>query len=160
MTLEIRTGELEVASCILLATAEQLQVRGQALWPLASLTPERLLRYYPQDTWRVGYLDGQAVGTYNLLEADRWFWPDDPPGQARYLHKLGVHPAWQGRGLAHRLLSEAEAECRVLGLEYLKLDTALDRPQLQHLYESYGFARAGEAQYKATRVIRYLLPLR
>jgi ribosomal protein S18 acetylase RimI-like enzyme len=48
----------------------------------------------------------QATAT-QLQVRGRTLWPDDPPGEALYLHKLAVHPSAQGQGLAHTLLREA-----------------------------------------------------
>ena len=51
-------------------------------------SPERLARHYPASTWHVAWRDGAAVGAFSLLDTDPPFWPDDPPGEALYLHKL------------------------------------------------------------------------
>ena len=157
MDLTFTRGDLGAASAVLTATAAQLLERGEPLWPLPSLTPERLTRHYPPQGWRVAWQRGEAVGTYVLLEADPLFWPDDPPGQARYLHKLGIHPAAQGRGLAHALLAEAARETREAGGAFLRLDTAATRPKLRALYESAGFRAVDEVTVKGFRVVRYEL---
>lgn len=96
-------GDLDAASALLIQVAQDRVERGEELWPPRSLTPERLERHYPRPGWRVAWHGGEAVGAYVLLGADPLFWPDDPPGEAAYLHKLGVHPGWQGRGLSHTL---------------------------------------------------------
>jgi len=140
---------------VLTASAARLLERGEPLWLLPSLTPERLLRYYPPESWRVAWSGEQAVGTFALLDADLLFWPEDPPGEARYLHKLGVHPDAQGRGLAHRLLDEAARETREAGCLFLRLDTAAARPKLRALYESAGFRAVDERTVKGFFVVRY-----
>lgn len=131
---------------MLVATANALVERGQTLWPPHTLTPERLLRYYPAHTWRVARQAGQALATCCLLDADPLFWPDDSPGMALYLHKLGVVPEAQGRGLAQHMLAFAVHETRERGLPLLKLDTAAERTKLRHLYTTYGFQEVGEKQ--------------
>ena len=100
-------GDVEAASAVLLVTAEALIERGQPLWPLASLTPQRLLRHYPLESWRVAWHGEQPVAAYSLLPSDPLFWPDDAPGEALYLHKLGVVPQCQGQGLAQGMLRRA-----------------------------------------------------
>lgn len=152
-------GDLEAASGVLTATATRLAERGELLWPLPSLTPERLLRHYPPESWRVAWRGEQAVGTFALLDADPLFWPEDPPGEARYLHKLGVHPDAQGQRLAHRLLDEAARETREAGCAFLRLDTAAARPKLRALYESGGFRAVDERTVKGFFVVRYELAL-
>ncbi|GAA5512980.1 hypothetical protein Dcar01_01704 [Deinococcus carri] len=152
-------GDLAAASAVLTATASRLAERGEALWPLASLTPERLAQHYPAEGWRVAWQGGQAVGTFVLLDRDALFWPEDPPGEALYLHKLGIHPDAQGQGLAHRLLTEAARETREAGCAFLRLDTAASRPKLRALYESAGFRAVDEREVKGFRVVRYELPV-
>lgn len=159
MGLTFTRGDLGAASGVLIAAATRLQERGEALWPLPRLTPERLLRHYPLESWRVAWRGGQATGTFALLDADPLFWPDDPPGEARSLHKLGVHPGAQGQGLARLLLEEAARETRESGCTFLRLDTAADRPKLRALYGAAGFRAVDEREVKGLRVARYELPL-
>lgn len=152
--LQYTTGDIEAASGVLCAAATRLIERGEPLWPLETLSPSRLLRYYPQPSWRVAWRAGQAVGTYSLLKADPYFWPDDPPGQALYLHKLGVHPVAQGQGLAHDLLQYAAEEARQSGRPYLRLDTAVDRHKLRQLYRTCGFDEVDEVRVGPYLVVR------
>lgn len=153
-------GDLATASGILTATASRLAERGEPLWPVPSLSPERLTRHYPPESWRVAWRGEQAVGTFALVDRDPLFWPEDPPGEARYLHKLGVHPDAQGQGLAHMLLAEAVRETRGAGCAFLRLDTAATRPKLRALYEGAGFRAVDEREVKGFHVVRYELPLR
>lgn len=157
--LSFTRGDIGAASGVLTATAARLTQRGEPLWPLPGLTPERLLRHYPLEAWRVAWRGGQAVGTFALLETDALFWPDDPPGEALYLHKLGVHPAAQGQGLARLLLDEAAGETRQTGRAFLRLDTAANRPKLRALYEAAGFRAVDEREVKGFVVVRYELRL-
>lgn len=145
-SLQFTVGDVDAASTVLLASANHLITRGQTLWPPESLTPLRLLRHYPQHSWRVAWLNGEAVGAYSLLNHDPLFWPDDLPGQATYLHKLGVVPERQGQGLSRAVLQHAVQETRGAGRLWLKLDTASDRPKLRHLYTTFGFQEVGERQ--------------
>ncbi|MBZ9712769.1 GNAT family N-acetyltransferase [Deinococcus multiflagellatus] len=152
------TGDLQAAAGVLQASAAQLEAQGQALWPLASLTPERLARHYPAGGWQVAWRAGQAVGTYCLLDRDPPFWPDDPPGEALYLHKLAVHPAAQGSGLSTLLLADARARTQAAGRPWLKLDTAANRPALRALYERAGFVPCGEREVFGFRVVLFRQP--
>ena len=139
-------GDVEAASAVLLVTAEALIERGQPLWPLASLTPQRLLRHYPLESWRVAWHGEQPVAAYSLLPSDPLFWSDDAPGEALYLHKLGVVPQCPGQGLAQVMLRRAVQETRERQRHWLKLDTASNRQKLRDLYTSIGFAEVGEKQ--------------
>lgn len=155
--LDFTWGDVQAASDVLVASARDLVERGAALWPPETLTVPRLLRHYPQDTWRVARLDGQAVAAYCLLDSDPLFWPSDQPLAALYLHKLAVHPAWQGHRLAERMLDDAVQDTRRRGIAWLKLDTATQRPKLRAIYENYGFQNVGRREVRGFDVTLYEL---
>lgn len=158
--LTFTSGDDGAASGVLIAAALHLKARGEPLWPEASLTPERLARYYPQEGWRVAWRGGVALGCLCLLDVDPLFWPDDPPGEALYLHKLAVHPDARGQGLSALLLREAARETRERGRNWLKLDTATGRPKVRAIYETFGFQDAGQRTVKGFDVTLYRLPVR
>lgn len=150
-------GDVETASRVLTASAARLAALGMPLWPVSSLTPERLTRQYPAHSWRVAWRDGVAVGTFTLLPEDPLFWPEAAPGEAFYLHKLGVHPEAQGRGLSALLLEDAVRETREAGVPLLRLDTAAGLPKLRALYEAAGFRAVDERHVRGFHVVRYEL---
>ncbi len=152
-------GELPAAAGVVAATARHQEALGRTLWPPESVTPERLARHYPAPSWHVAWREGRAVGAFSLLDADPPFWPDDPPGEALYLHKLAVHPTCQGQGLAHTLLEHAVQVTRESGRPWLKLDTAANRPALRRLYETFGFEPVDEREVFGFRVVLYRLPV-
>lgn len=158
-SLTFTSGDVGAASGVLIASAQALAARGEALWPPESLTPERLARHYPPGGWRVAWQADVAVGCYVLLDRDPLFWPEDPPGEALYLHKLAIHPAAQGRGLAGALLDDAAAQARAVGRGWLRLDTASDRHKLRALYVGAGFVPVDEVQVGAYHVVRFELRL-
>ena len=88
---------------------------------------------------RLGTLNDQAVAAILLVPGDPQFWPDDPPGEALYLHKLAVHPGRQGRGLSTPMIRAAVQATRAAERPWLRLDTDAERPKLRSLYERQGF---------------------
>lgn len=95
---------------------------------------EHLTKQYPPESFRLGWLGGQAAATMVLLDADPDFWPGALAGEALYLHKLGVPPEFQGQGLAQRMLEAAVSEARAGGRTVLRLDTTWNRPKLRAIY--------------------------
>ena len=66
-----------------------------------------------------------------------------PTGQppAFKLHKLYLHPAWQGRGLGSRLLRHCEREARRSGAEQLTLTVNKRNVKAIAAYERNGYVR-------------------
>jgi ribosomal protein S18 acetylase RimI-like enzyme len=77
-------------------------------------------------------------GTFRHLRAAGTLAPR-PPGTAFYVDALAVHPDWRRRGVARRLLADAEARAAGLGLRALALDTGLANTPARALYSAYGF---------------------
>jgi GNAT superfamily N-acetyltransferase len=155
----LTTGDDVAASGVLIAAALHLKTRGEPLWPESSLTPGRLGRHYPPGGWRVAWRGDVALACLCLLDTDPLFWPDDPPDEALYLHKLAVHPDAQGQGLSALLLREAVLETLRRGRPWLKLDTATARPKLRAIYEDFGFQTVGQRDVKGFDVTLYRLPV-
>lgn len=144
--LSIRPAELADLLPVLRASALACEARGLPMWPLDSLTTERLSMQYPGAQGWLGTLDDQAVAAMLLVPKDPQFWPDDPPGEALYLHKLAVHPGWQGRGLSTPMIQAAAQATRAAGRPWLRLDTAAERPKLRDIYERQGFVLVREGR--------------
>ncbi len=151
-------AELTRFSTLLQTVAAGLEAEGRTLWRADELTPEKLMRNGLEACF-LGFWQGEPVVGLILQDSDPDFWPDDPPGEALYLHKLAVHPEWQGRGLAHAALEFARNLALALGKRSLKLDTASDRPKLRDLYERYGFTALGERTVGRHEVTLYRLEL-
>ena len=152
-----RPAELPLCAGILAATARDRQARGEALWPPSALSAEALARQYLPEGFRLGWLDTRAAATMILLSTDPDFWPDAAPGEALYLHKLGVRPEFQGRALARRMLEAALSEAGSGGCSFLRLDTAWDRPKLRAIYDAFGFEERGRRTVHGYDVVLYEL---
>ena len=114
-TLDVRPAALPDLCAVLRASALSFEQRGQPMWTQDSLTPERLERQYPGGQGYLGWLEGRPVAAMILLPSDPAFWPEDPAGEALYLHKLAVHPDWQGRGLGAQMIAAAMLETQAAG---------------------------------------------
>ena len=62
-----------------------------------------------------------------------------PPADAWYVDALAVHPAFRRRGVARRLLAEADRRAAEAGTLGVALDTGLENAHARALYESAGF---------------------
>ena len=64
------------------------------------------------------------------------------------LHRLCVHPDFQGRGVARQAMDYLENEVRAQGIKTIRLDAFSQNPTALHLYESRGYQKAGEISYR------------
>ncbi|MFA6544852.1 MAG: GNAT family N-acetyltransferase [Limisphaerales bacterium] len=64
---------------------------------------------------------------------------------AAAVHRLMVHPAAQGRGLAKLLMAHAESLARAQGFRSIHLDCFTANPAALALYERLGYRRTGTA---------------
>jgi ribosomal protein S18 acetylase RimI-like enzyme len=77
-------------------------------------------------------------GTFRHLRAAGDVSPS-PPVDAYYVDALAVAEKWRRRGVAQRLLDDAQIEASRAGLRALALDTGLHNHPARALYEAYGF---------------------
>ena len=143
---DVRPAALPDLCPVLRASALSFEQRGLPMWTQDSMTPERLNAQYARGQGYMGWLEGQPVAAMILIESDPHFWPDDAGGEALYLHKLAVHPGWQGHGLGKQMVAAAILETRAAGRPWLRLDTAAECPKLRAIYEAQGFQLVREGQ--------------
>lgn len=98
-----------------------------------------------------------------------WRWPStfrhlraadgvapSPPADSYYVDALAVAPAWRRRGIARRLLDEANRQARQAGLHRIALDTGLQNTDARALYEAYGFGEGEIRRAPNDRIARAL----
>jgi GNAT superfamily N-acetyltransferase len=159
----VRRATLEdvplVAEMLDEATA-YVRTKGRDQWPVP----------YPQDELSgfagrgelfVVDVDGEAAGTFALLEDDRKFWGERPP-DALYLHKLAVRRAFAGRKLGERIVEWVVDETRARGRNFVRLDCQRDLPGIREYYERLGFELRGtkEKENSPFAWALYELPVR
>lgn len=76
---------------------------------------------------------GKLIGT-------SWITTD---GRRSYIHHFGVHPDYQGKGLANKLLSESLIYVKQLGLQ-VKIEVHKTLNKAIRLYKKFGFSYLGD----------------
>lgn len=74
-------------------------------------------------------------------EGVSWLTPDH---NTRYIHRLCIHPHYQGRGYARQLMNFAEALALEKGAASVRLDTFSLNHRNQKFYEQRGYQRLGD----------------
>ena len=118
-----------------------------AVWPeftddalLAEIAAGELLRV----------VDGATLaGVFTVTDADPLIWWELERGAHLYLHRIARAAGWKGRGLTEAVVDWAEARCRALGREGLRLDTWADNAVMLAHYERLGFVVVGRHRLKA-----------
>lgn len=68
-------------------------------------------------------------------------------GNNRYVHRLAIHPEFQGRGYARQLMDYAEDNARSQGAVSIRLDTFSQNLRNQRFYERRGYIRLGSVYF-------------
>jgi ribosomal protein S18 acetylase RimI-like enzyme len=74
-------------------------------------------------------------------------WRYDEPRFA-VLHRLCVHPEFQGRGVAGEAMDYIESSVVSRGVHAVRLDAFSQNPAALRLYERRGYVKAGEIVYR------------
>ena len=70
-----------------------------------------------------------------------------PNGNSAYIHRLSVHPSYQGLGYARRLMDFAEKFAKDNKFSSVRLDTFSQNKRNQKFYETRGYQRLGDIYY-------------
>lgn len=75
-------------------------------------------------------------------------------GKLGYIGQLAVDPVHQGKGLARRLMAEAEEHLRRHGCSAVEITVLNTRPELPPLYRHFGFVETGTAEAQLSRPVK------
>jgi putative acetyltransferase len=132
ITLDIRTESPLSPDARALIDASQAALEAvYAADEIFTLDPEELAA--PNAQFLVARVDGKAVGCIALVDNLRY-------GE---LKRLFVDAAARGLGLGQRLVAEAEAAARDVGLKVLRLETGPELVPAVKLYRSLGYRERG-----------------
>lgn len=103
-------------------------------------------------------IDGQIAGVAAITtdqepEYATVGWDITEP--AIVVHRLAVDPAFQGKGIAAALMTQAEAVARDRGITILRVDTNTQNPATQRLFPKFGYVLSGEVQLNYRPGLRF-----
>ena len=86
---------------------------------------------------------GIVVSTYMDEEyvPIKWLTPNK---KNIYIHRLFVHPDYQGEGFAQKLMDFAEGYAKTNGFHSVRLDTFSQNQRNQRFYETRGYQKLGD----------------
>jgi GNAT superfamily N-acetyltransferase len=153
-------GDLPTVSDILQEAAQWLEERGMLLWKASELTPDRIANEVAAGLFVLAEVDGAAAATMMFLLTDPDFWPDVPPNESAFIHRLAVRRRYAGSPLSSAMLDWAVEQTRKLVRQFLRLDCVADRPKLRAIYERYGFRYHSDWRVGPYLVARYQYPVK
>lgn len=71
-----------------------------------------------------------------------------PESRFAVVHRLCVHPAYQGQGVASRVMDYVESSLRKRGFDSVRLDAFSENPAALRLYEKRGYEKVGEVRFR------------
>ncbi|HLF62644.1 MAG TPA: GNAT family N-acetyltransferase [Saprospiraceae bacterium] len=87
---------------------------------------------------------------FSVIYADPLIWRERDKGDAIYLHRIVVNPKFKGQKLFGRILDWALTHAQEKQLDYIRMDTWGDNPNMIAYYMSYGFHFIGNHKTSCT----------
>ena len=151
--------DTHVVSDILLEAASWLQRQGMPMWREDEVAPQRIAGDVTCGLFFLAENAGAAIATLKFQCSDTDFWPDVPPDESAFVHRIAVRRRFSDSGVSSALLAWAADRAHALGLRYLRLDCEASRPRLRAVYERFGFRHHSDRQVGPYFVARYELLL-
>ena len=125
------------------------------MWRDDELQAARIAADVEAGLFHVAECAGEAAGVVKFQLEELLFWPDAPPTESAFVHRLAVRRRFAGRGISSALLTWAVQEARSQGRQYLRLDCEASRAKLRAVYERFGFRHHSDRQVGPYFVSRY-----
>lgn len=140
---------------ILSGAARWLEQSGITMWRDDELLPSRVAADVEAQTFFVAECEDEIAGVIKFQLEDAVFWPDVPPGESTFVHRLAIRRKFAGGQISSALLGWAVERARSLGKKYLRLDCEVSRKKLRAVYERFGFVHHSNRQVGPYFVSRY-----
>ena len=140
---------------VLREAALWLEQAGMPMWRGDELVAARIVADVAAGLFFLAECGGEVAGTVKFQLEDSEFWPDVPPHEAAYIHRLAVRRRYAGKGVSSALLHWAGGRTASLGRRYLRLDCEASRPRLRAFYERFGFCHHSNRRVGLYVVSRY-----
>lgn len=129
------------------------------MWRESELLPECVAGDVATGLFFLAESAGEAAGVIRFQLADPIFWPDVPPDESAFVHRIAVRRRFSGACACSALLAWAAEHAQAIGRTYLRLDCEASRPHLRAVYERFGFRHHSDRQVGPYFVSRYELSL-
>ena len=143
-----RSRDLQELMALFRAATEAMDAQGIPQWDEIYPSVEIVQADIDQEQMYVGQVDGKIAVVFVLepcregdYESANWQYPAE---RFVVLHRLCVHPRFQGQGIARQAMDYLEQVVCNSGYSCIRLDAFPQNPAAIQLYESRGYGKAGE----------------
>ncbi len=150
-----RESDSATVSAILQEAAMWLADRGMPLWRAGELEGDKIREEVAGGLFWLADVNGEVAGCVRFQTEDRLFWPDVPPDESAFIHRLAVRRRFAGGAVASALINWSKDRAAGLGKRYLRLDCQARTRELHRVYEKRGFRKHDERQVGPYLVVRY-----
>jgi GNAT superfamily N-acetyltransferase len=84
-------------------------------------------------------VDSSTAIVFSVGYSDKIIWRSLDRGDAIYLHRIVVNPAFKGQMLFGKILEWAKNHCQQKGLNFIRMDTWAANPTIIAYYKTFGF---------------------
>ena len=140
---------------VLQEVADWLIQSDMPMWKGDELDPGQIVADVTAGRYYLAEHFGVSAGVMRFQLEDPLFWPEMPPREAAYVHRLAVRRGYAGQGVSTALLARAVENTHALGRRYLRLDCEASRPRLRQVYEAFGFIYHSDKLVGPYHVARY-----
>lgn len=152
-----RLDELEAILAMTRACGKHMRENGIDQWDENYPDLERLSNDIRTETLFAYRENNEVIGIIVLNETqDEEYaeinWSTSESDKNIVVHRLAVHPTYQGKGIARKLMDFAEDWARTNDYDAIRLDTFSQNPRNQRFYSNRGYADLGPVflSYKKT----------
>ena len=83
-------ADISTVSSILQEAADWLTARGTPMWQCDELQPDRIASDVRAGQFYLAIYEGEPAGTIKFQLSDPEFWPDVPPDESAFVHRLAI----------------------------------------------------------------------
>jgi ribosomal protein S18 acetylase RimI-like enzyme len=125
-----------------------MNANGNTQWDETYPTRDIIVKDIEEGTLFLTRLEGEITGICALTEGEEAQYANitwkDGKGRALEIHRIAVHPKWQGKGNAKTLFDFAEEHARKKGYSSMRIDTYCENLRMIKILESRGYKVTGE----------------
>lgn len=147
----IRKATMDDLDCIKKITnacAAHLIQQGIYQWNEKYPSRETLQNDIQKKEMHVYSLDNEVIGCVVFSHRMDDFYTEidwlTPHAKQLYVHRLAVHPLWQKKGIAKRLMDFGETKARTENCLSVRLDTFSKNERNNRFYRNRGYRQVGE----------------